>query len=342
MKFKAVLFVTCLALLSLLNLQAEKVADFEELGQPQGLTIGNGYIYIQERTTIFVYSLKDFKFVNKFGKEGEGPRELKLDPVGNPLGVTPYKGKVYVSSIGKLSIYSKTGEYIKEFKVKPYDGFYPLGKNYVCLTTAPLEENSQKRVFALFLADENFKKGKILYKSDVEVGQNAGFEFPTTPFYPDVNGAVKLFVIAGRDGFAIDVFNTDGEKLYRIKKDEKGLKIPQSYKDKTMKWFKTAPNYKQYYGYFKSRISFKDYYPPIATIIVDKDTIYVLTNKFKKEQRECILLDLEGNEKKRVYLPIPESYGMDSTFHFMFNDHYLYKLEENIDDETWELYRIKI
>ena len=53
-------------------------------------------------------------------------------------------------------------------------------------------------------------------------------------------------------------------------------------------------------------------------------------------------MDHKGNEKKRVYLPIRENYGFDYTFHFMFNDNYFYKLEENIDDETWELYRIKI
>jgi len=341
MKFKVVLFITCWAFLSLLDIQAKKVAVLEEFGQPEGLNIGNGYIYIQEKATIFMYNLKDYKFVGKFGKEGEGPREFKMDAFGSPLGVTPYKGNVYVTSIGKLSIFSKIGEYIKEYKVKPYDGFYPLGKNYICLSTAPIEENSQGFVFALFLADENLKKGKLLYKSDVEVGANAKFDFPTTPFYSGIVGD-KLFIIAGIHGFAIDAFDDNGEKLYRIKTDYKRLKIPPSYKDKTLKWFKTSPNYRQYYEYVKNRISFKDYYPPIYTMIVDKDTIYVMTNKLKKDQRECIVMDLKGNEKKRVYLPVPENYGLDFTFHFMISDNYFYKLEENIDEESWELYRIKI
>jgi hypothetical protein len=52
---------------------------------------------------------------------------------------------------------------------------------------------------------------------------------------------------------------------------------------------------------------------------------------------------IEKKEGKRSYLPIPEQYGMDiNNVYFTIRDNYFYKLEENIDEETWELYRIKI
>ncbi len=341
MKRKVIFFIIFWGILSLLHLQAEKVAVFEEFGQPESINIGNGYIYIQERTTVFIYNLKDYKFVNKFGKEGEGPGELKRNPFGGPMGVGPHNGKVYISSMAKLSIFSKTGEYIKENKVNPNDSYYPFGEKYVCFSTTPKEEDGQELVLALFLAEENLKKGKLIYKSDFEVGPNLKWDFPITPFYPGMDGD-KLFVIAGIHGFAIDAFDQNGKKLYRIKRDYKRIKTPSSYKDKTLKWFETDPNYKQFYEFFKTRISIKDYYPPIYVMFVDNGKIYVLTNKLKKDQRECIVMDLKGNEKKRTYLPIRELYGMDFRFHFTIKNNYLYKLEENIDDETWELYKIKI
>ncbi|NIM15342.1 MAG: hypothetical protein GTO45_25475 [Candidatus Aminicenantes bacterium] len=343
MKVKIILFIGCWSLLALLPVraQAEKVAVFEEFGQPESISFGNGCIYVQEKTTIFVYNPKDYKFITKFGKEGEGPGEIKRNPFGGPMAVTPYNDKVYISNFGKLSIFSKTGKFIKEYKISPFDNFLPFGKKYICISTTPKEENSQKIVLALFLADENLKKGKMIYKSDFEVGPTASLDFPMTPFYPVIDKN-KLFVIAGIHGFAIDAFDENGEKKYRIKRDYKRLKVPSSYKDKTLKWFKTDPIYKQFYEIFKNRISFKDYYPPIYTMFADNGKLYVMTNQVKKEQRECIVMDQEGNEKKRIYLPVPENYGLDAASHVTISDNYFYKLEENIDEETWELYKIKI
>jgi hypothetical protein len=341
MKLKVLFFLTCWCLLTFLQLQAKKVAVFDEFGQPASINVGNGFIYVQEKVNIFVYKLENYQLVTKFGKEGEGPGELKINPLGAPMTVAPYNGKIYITSLGKLSIFSKTGEYIKEYKVNATDSFYPFGSKFVCLSTAPKDKNPQDVVLALFLADENFKKDKLIYKSDFEIGPNFKWEFPITPFYPDVDGD-KLFVIAGIHGFAIEAFDQKGEKLYTIKRDCKRIKIPSSYKDETLKWFKKTPNYRELYEFFKTRISFKDYYPPIYGMYADNGMLYVLTSKLDKDQRECIVMDQKGNEKKRIYLPVPEGYGMDWSVHFTIEDNYFYKLDENIDEETWELTRIEI
>jgi hypothetical protein len=341
MKLKIGVFIACWGLLSLLPVQAEKVAVFEEFGQPESMVIGNGFIYILEKTTIFIYNLKDFKFVKKFGKEGEGPGEIKRNPFGSPIIVTPYQDKVYVSNTGKLSVFSKTGEYEKEYKIGAFDGYSPFGKKYICYSNAPEEEGGSKVVLTVFLADENLKKSKILYKSDVEVGPNGQFDFPINPFYHGVDGD-KLFIIAGTRGFAIDAFDEEGKKLYEINKDYKRLKVPPSYKDKTLDWFKKAPNFRQFYDFIKTRMNFKEYYPPIFSMLVDSGELYIMTNLMKKELRECIVTDLKGKELKRVFLPIPEQYGLDYTFHITIYDNHFYKLEENFDDENWELHRQKL
>jgi hypothetical protein len=340
MKLKIILFITCWGLLLLLSLQAEKVAVFEEFHQPGGINIGNGCIYIQEKTTVFIYNLEDYKFVNKFGKEGEGPGELKINPFWFPMIVFPANNKVYISSLAKLAIFSKTGEYINEYKVNPTDVYWPFGEKYICLTTTPIQENSQKIVLAFFLANENFKKVKVIYKTDFELNQNSKIEFPITPFELSIDKD-KLYVTAGIHGFAIDAFDQKGEKMYRIKKDYKRLKIPSSYKEKTLQWFQKDPHFK-HLNELQSRIGFKDYYPPIHSMIANYGKLYVMTNKIEKDQRECIVMDLQGNEIKRIYLPIPEQYGLDSNVYFTIRDNYFYKLEENMNNENWELYRIKI
>ena len=54
------------------------VASLEEVSKPQMMAISENYFLITEGSTIFIYSTKDFSFVKKFGKAGEGPREFKI------------------------------------------------------------------------------------------------------------------------------------------------------------------------------------------------------------------------------------------------------------------------
>ena len=119
-------------------------------------------------------------------------------------------------------------------------------------------------------------------------------------------------------------------------------KVPQSYRDKTMEWFKTDPNYKQIYEILKNCIRFKKYYPPVFSMQVDRGNIFVITNIFENGGRVCVVMDSEGNEIKRVHLPIPEQYGMDFRMLYAFNNGSFYKIEENPDTESWELFKIRI
>ncbi len=50
------------------------VTALEEISQPKMMSISKDYLLITEGSSIFVYSMKDFSLVKKFGKEGEGPK----------------------------------------------------------------------------------------------------------------------------------------------------------------------------------------------------------------------------------------------------------------------------
>jgi len=322
-----------------MGLAAEKAAVLDEVNKPDYISIGNGYIYIQEKTSIYIYDLKDFKFVKKFGKEGEGPREFKINPFGGPMVAYPFENKLLISSMAKVSIFTKDGEFIKEYKVDPFEGYTPFGKNYVCFGTG--QDKEKRTVLTLYLTDAQFNKQKILYQSDFTVGQSFEFDFPLTTFDADIYRE-KIYIAAGKHGFSIDVFDKNGNKLYRIKKDHQPIKVRDGYEKKTREWFERSPVWRQFYQALKDRFTFKKYYPAIYQMNVDSDHIYVLTNKMKGENRECVVLDLKGNEKKRLYLPAPELYGMEFLPEFTFHSGSFYILLENEDDEVWELHKTKI
>ena len=107
----------------------------------------------------------------------------------------------------------------------------------------------------------------------------------------------RIYIAAGKEGFVIDVFDSKGTKLYRIKKDyKKTLKVSEDYQKKTMEWFKAKPAFNQLWDYFKDRISFKSHYPVIRDMDVTDDRIYVLTYKKQNGNSECIIMDLQGKE----------------------------------------------
>ena len=71
---------------------------------------------IAEGTAISIYSLKDYKLIKKFGKEGEGPQEFKTF-MGFGLTVDIYPEHILVNSIDKISYFTRKGEFVKEKKV---------------------------------------------------------------------------------------------------------------------------------------------------------------------------------------------------------------------------------
>ncbi|HDP94976.1 MAG TPA: hypothetical protein ENN40_06415 [Candidatus Aminicenantes bacterium] len=322
-------------------LQAEKVAELVEVARPQAIEWANGNMYILDGTTMYIYDDASYAYKGKFGKRGEGPGELMAQPFGGPILMLPMKNKIIVSSMGKLSTYSPDGVFLKERKINAFDAFYPFGDHYLCMTVHTREDQAQ--VLAIYLADENLRKGeKPIIISKVEVGQNASFLFPFTAFFP-IPYRDKLYIAPDPDNFAIGVYDKDGEKINTLRLDYTPVKIDPEYRKKTEKWFRNDANWKNIYDFFKDRISYRKYYPPVHFIIAESDRLYISTHRFNNRGwRECIILTLKGKEIKRVFLPIPETYGMDFTAPFNFHDRCFYTLVDNSDDEIWELHKISL
>lgn len=339
MKKKILLSLVGVGLLSVTALQAQKIAVLQGILEPNGMIIGSERIYIYEEYSVYVYSLKDLRLIKKFGKEGEGPREFKISPFGPPMDVYTYDNKLFINTNNKLSCFTRDGEFIKESRVPIYLVYRPLLDVFVSTGRATIGKDQM--VLTINLSNAKFEKIKELYRSDTSIGPSASLLFPITPLeFPVYEN--RIYIPAVKEGFVIDVFDAKGKKMYRVKKEYQPIEVSREYKNKTIDWFKTNPTFKQYWDFFSKRISFKTHYPAVQHIEVTDNSIYAFTYKKQKEDTECIILDLKGNEEKRVLLPFPVNYGFDLNSLSAIHNRAFYVLVENEDDEVWELHKHEI
>jgi hypothetical protein len=341
MNSKKIFVIISLILFFLVTVtQAKKIATLSEIAKPYMMLIGNDRIYISENLSIYIYSLEDFRLIKKFGKQGEGPQEFKILPTGWPLKIIPFYDKLYVNSHTKLSIFTKDGEFIKESKTPYFFMFWPFNNKFVSLGYTVVDKGQM--FLAVALHNEKFKKLKNLYVSDFTPGGTTfKMEFPLHPIvfhvYKD-----HVYSIRGKEGFVIEVFDYNGNKVNRIKKDSKPIKLTEFYKKKTVEWFETSPGYKQYWKYLKTKTSFRTHFPPTMDMWVKDGRIYLLTYKRKNGDKgdvECIIMDLKGNEQKRAFVPYPILYGFDYQIKCDIYKRAFYLLVENEDEESWELHK---
>ncbi|MCK4835201.1 MAG: hypothetical protein KAT17_01110 [Candidatus Aminicenantes bacterium] len=314
----------------------------EELSRPAILIVKYDKVYILEKTTIYIYSLDDFKLIKKFGRAGEGPREFKTNVMGAPMTMSFYDDKLVVNSLNKISFITVEGEFIKEIK-NPLDVLLlQIKDGYVGTGPVPDESNQYFIGFRLFGRD--FKERNVLYRSDFSVNNPEKILLPLTTFTYNPVYRDKIYIVSSSTDFIIDVFRAGGTKEYSIKKDSQKIPVPEGYKKGAHEWFQNDARFKPMYeSMIKKIIKFRDYFPPIRDIQVVDDTIHVITYKRKNQLWECILLDLKGNEKSRVFIPL--DHYIPFTYYPILYSVYkknIYTMIEDVEEETWKIHTTEI
>lgn len=337
---KQMILIIVLLLLLLLGvgsfLYPGKVAVLDGVVNPFSIMgVDDNQLYITDGAAVHIYSLKDYSLKKKFGRRGEGPQEFKVEPTINMGSVTleVYPDYLLVNSLGKISFFTKGGEFIKEIRsISPNGCFKVMGDRFVGYS---LLAGNKTHYITVNIYDSTLKVVRELYRE---------------PRWINPGKDINVFGIRGALFFVSDdkilvenrqsnivVFNGNGEKLYSIDPQIKPLKVTEKAKKRVHDFFKSLPQFKQLYAIFKDRLKFPRYFPKIRFFFVADHKIYVLSWRRKEKKSECFIYDLEGNLINKTYLPLVED-NIFLPYPFAIGNGKHYQLIENEDGEAWELH----
>lgn len=330
---------------------AAKLGNLEGVEQPQMIQVWDDNLYVIQQATIFVYSLKDLSLIRKFGKAGEGPGELKL-MTNSPNCITVFSDYIFVDTLDKILFFSKKGKFIREQrKTTRMFRILPMKKNFL-VKKKPFLGKDKKRYVAVTLCNEKMEDIKELYRQEFsQKGRPQDiYLIPDSINYWVYDD--KIFIEESPKGFFIEVFDSEGKRVYQINKEYKKIKVTEEHKTLAINSFKEERHIKALGGWenFKktSNFIYPDTLPPIQNILVDNNKIYIQTFNHQGNKEEYIIMDLKGNNPKHVFLPlvkkvpfISQLLGKGLKYYAINNNRFIY-LIENEDEETWEIHMIKI
>lgn len=304
-----------------------KLAALTEILKPRSIVIDDRQIYILEKKTIFIYSLNDFKLKKKFGNEGEGPQEFK-----GTVHITPMADHLFINSAGKISFFSKDGNFIREMKSPTGFSsvrFCPLDNGFVGRGSE--RENGIYYVTVNFF-DPRLKKGKELYRMKAVLQPAGKIELLKQPFiYQTYENVVY---VAGKKGFIIDVLDHTGKPVFSINREYEKRKFTPRDEKEARDALRLL--YKQQYEVLKNRLAFPDYFPGIADFLVIDNKIYVSTWKIEKNNNEFFIFDLKGKLMKRLFIPMVFMMPLEP-YPYTIKKGTFFQLIET-EDEIWELH----
>ncbi|MCP4147265.1 MAG: hypothetical protein GY757_05895 [bacterium] len=335
----------CLAV-TLFLLQAQtaaadgkKIIPLTEIFKPVSIASCGENIYIVHEASVTVISTKDYKVIKTFGKQGEGPREFKLNSSGVGMYMSLEDRRILVNSVGKVSFFTKGGAFISEQKVGPRIRFLArFGKGYIG-RTGDFQNDAVYLCFNIY--DEKFEKLKEICRRPLPTfkykdgGRFRDFFSKTLPeFYI----AGERVFISGEKADTIDVFDLEGKTAITITvKEKKPRKLTGSDKQAINDVYKTHPWYRNRWELVKEALQFPDYFSALRKFSVADKKIYVQTFNRTAAGTDVLIYDLKGSFIEKVTLPLGES-DIATFFLYTIKDGKLYRLYENPDTDTYELH----
>jgi hypothetical protein len=313
---------------------SKKLAVLPQLTAPNTIDIYGDELYVLEDAEVYVYSLKDYRLLRRFGKRGEGPGQL-MPNTEVPLAMTIVNGSVYLNSQLKMIKYSKEGKSLAEQQIPFSFQTIPFGKNYASIKIGLRHDIHS---FIATLLDPGFNNLEHFYSRErISRSQRGKLSLPPEIIIIRCSGD-KIFLFDQQSrGFVINVYDSQGKQLKPIKMDYQRIKTSDSFERDAIAWFKAQPSFRMAAEELREMIYFPDYLPVIRNFLARKGRLYIQTYKTENHLSEFIILDVEGRLIKRLYLPgfanSPLQFNASHTFTF-YNDKYYY-LEEH--DRGWEI-----
>jgi len=325
---KIILSVFLISILISYIFSSTKIS-LEFLTKPDTLVVSENIIYISNFPVVYLLSPESFNVIKQFGKKGEGPEEFKqfirfhLD-----------KDHIVINSSGKMSYYSKDGDFLNEKKLPGNNVFKPVGENYAGYRLGD-DKKTRESFVAIDIFDHVFKKLKEIHKIPFK------FQFGNQKIHLVRNQGNfrvwgdKIFVNGGKS--EILLFSSEGEKIRSIKPDVNKVKITETDKIRYKNYYKNYPEYKQYYDAVKEWFTFPKYFPSIHEIYVSDNRIYAETHEKKNEKRRFLILNFKGDLLGSVWLKVAEINPLEKHI-YTFHNNKFYQLVDNEESEQWELH----
>jgi hypothetical protein len=323
--------------------QGKKLGSFSEVyfKRPM-LRLDDKHVYIVDQGLKkgYIYDRTNLKKVAEFGKKGQGPGEF--------ISITYVSiddEYIYISTFPKLCIFSKEGKLIKELKGPAKTGKYiPLGKNFVGTFYLPSLPDDDYVKTQIRLFDANLQKKKDLLLTKIhsfvkfQKGKEIIYKFPDcveSVVYKD-----KLYVGSTEKGFYFAVFNSDGEKLFDIKKEENKRRFTEEEKGRIRKAMKIGMGEENWKIFNTSKeLIFGDYYPSYKAFFVNDDNIYVFRYPLQNGLYEILIFSLKGELIKKKFMSIMDCDDVESKYSFIYKGK-LYQMRET--EEEWELHEVEL
>lgn len=323
----------------------------KDLKKPDMLRVDKDELYVIQGTTILVYSLKDFSLIRKFGKAGSGRGELSR-VVEWPNLIRVYKDHILVETSDKLVYFTKEGKPIKEKRRPRHSAlFIPVGNHFVGKIYLH-DKSANIQYMRVVICDSQLYEIKEIHRQKwFQQYRPKGFQIQLFSDY--LNFEVyenKIFIEESPEGLYIDVYDSEGNKLYQVKKPYEKIKVTEADKENA-----TAELREDEKAYLMIRqlgswekvlevmdILFPVFKPPIRNIEINNNKLYVQTFKQQENKDEFVVMDLKGNILKTVFLPLGNRPGVEDKirgvkYYTIANDQ-LYYLKENKEKKVWELY----
>jgi hypothetical protein len=347
MKKSAVAFILTAAIVGPGNAFPLDKRTLAGVFEPGMIKIADDRIYVVEGAKILAFTLSDMGLVRQFGRQGEGPGELKeTDFWYNTMTILPEE--IFIDGYDKAVYFSKDGRFIKEVK-KPVgiSQLAPVGKNFAAVQLDYIEGEVQYQRLSLYDSNLEFVKELSRQKSPIQSLSRK------SEIIPDVLNfsvwAEKIFVETSRAGFVIDVFDSRGSPLYRIEKPSKKIPVTQEHKEQAIEAFKDDPFVKRFgFEEFKkfSELVWPASLPAIRDFLVVDEKIYVRTFKMQNDKENWIILDLKGQTLADIYLPPVEAAPLMANLYgihyYTIHENRLYFLNYKEDSGVWELHTMEI
>ncbi len=315
---------------------ATKVVPLPDLLQPELIRVDENQMYITEGANIYIYSLKDFHLIKKFGKQGEGPQEF-MTGVGvvGVMWMEIQPDHIFIHTMGKISTFSKQGTFIKEKKISLAYGavMHPIGNRFVGIGF-PSEKGIRYWTFNIYDSNLNIIKEMYRYERTFYPGRDIdllGIRMPDFCVYDK-----KIFVADTLKTGAIYVFDQNGNQLYSINPGYEKVEITREV-EKRLRDNSSAGRQRQFYEMYKHKIKFPKYFPAMRFMTAADGKLYIMTYKTKEDKTQFLIFTTKGTFLKKVFLPIKD---MEVRYFcpFTIKNNKLYHLYDNENTEGWELH----